>query len=151
MTKEKYKVGFIVCEKLKIWLNCRAQLFVLAILLWVPLCSYGQETKISGIISDASTGERLPFVNVIYKGTSIGTSSDVNGNFFLSVNVPPSDSVVISYMGYLAEKRFVRKGISQVINIALSPDIKNLEEVVVVAGKDPAYGILKKVIKNKKN
>ncbi|MTI32778.1 DUF5686 and carboxypeptidase-like regulatory domain-containing protein [Xanthovirga aplysinae] len=140
----------IVGEGLKVLFKKKGKLWVLAFLMGAPIFSYGQRTQISGIISDAKSGEPLPFVNVLFQNSSTGISSDLDGNYSLTVDAPPSDSLVISYMGYLTQKRFIKKGTSQVINISLSPDIKNLDEVVVVAGKDPAYAILKKVIKNKK-
>ena len=48
-------------------------------------CSiFSQTTKVSGKILDAVTREPLPFVNVIFKGTTVGGASDIEGNYTLS-------------------------------------------------------------------
>ncbi|HEY4787278.1 MAG TPA: SusC/RagA family TonB-linked outer membrane protein [Bacteroidales bacterium] len=95
-----------------------------------------QQQKITGKITDAATGEALIGVSISVEGTRIGTMSDANGNF--TIEVPNENSVLlISYLGYLSENVKV-SGISN-LDIKLSPDIKKLDEVVVVG-----YGIQKK-------
>src|SRR5699024_12052432 len=57
-----------------------------------------QET-ISGTVTDAQTGEALPGVNIIVKGTTTGTSTDANGEFELTVE-SLQDTLVVSFVGY---------------------------------------------------
>lgn len=95
-----------------------------------------QTIKVSGIITDAINGEPIIGANVTIEGTTSGTITDINGNFVL--DVPSRESVlVISFVGYLSEKVVV--GTQTSIDLKLTPDIKSLEEVVVVG-----YGVQRK-------
>ena len=88
-----------------------------------------QET-VSGRITDAQTNDALPGVNILLKGTTTGTSSDVDGQFELGV---PSlnDTLMISYIGYQTAELPI-DGRSQ-IDVQLSPEAILGEEMVVVA------------------
>lgn len=95
-----------------------------------------QQQRVMGTITDSKTGEVLPGVNIVIEGTTQGTVSDIDGKF--SIDVPDQNAVLIfSYVGYLSEKLSV--GSQATINVAMVPDIKSLEEVVVVG-----YGTQKK-------
>ncbi len=88
-----------------------------------------QQQQITGTISDASTGEPLPGVNITVEGTTLGTVSDENGRY--TINVPSANSVLVfSFVGYVSEKAETRD--KSVIDVKLTADIKSLEEVVVV-------------------
>jgi TonB-dependent starch-binding outer membrane protein SusC len=88
-----------------------------------------QNHKVTGIITDMSTGEPIIGANIIIEGTTNGTITDVNGKY--SIEVPNQQSVLlISYIGYLPEKISVSN--QQTINVNLVPDIKKLEEIVVI-------------------
>lgn len=91
--------------------------------------------QIKGIIND-QTGEPIIGANVVVKGTTNGTITDINGEF--SLNVPEKAILVISYIGYNSKEVDVT-GKSQ-ITATLSEDTQKLEEVVVVG-----YGTQKKV------
>lgn len=95
-----------------------------------------QET-VSGQVSDASTGEPLPGVNVVVKGTTTGTSTDREGNYELTV---PSlqDTLVFSFVGYQTQEVPIN-GRTE-IDVALWPQPIAGDEVVVVG-----YGTQKKV------
>ncbi|WP_434086520.1 SusC/RagA family TonB-linked outer membrane protein [Pontibacter populi] len=81
-------------------------------------------------------GEGLPGVTVVLKGTTTGTSTDINGNF--SLNVPQTGgTLVLSFIGYTTQE--VAIGGQTTFNVALQPDVKALEEIVVVG-----YGTQKK-------
>ena len=69
------------------------------------------------------------------KGTTIGSITDIDGNY--SLEVPDDAVLVISYIGYIAQE--VSVGIKNVVNIALKEDAEVLDEVVVVG-----YGVQKK-------
>jgi TonB-linked SusC/RagA family outer membrane protein len=94
-----------------------------------------QELKITGKITDASTKEPLPGVNITVEGTTVGTVSDLDGNF--TINASNNAVLVFSYIGYISEKYTVTGGAN--VDIQLVPDIKSLEEVVVVG-----YGVQRK-------
>ncbi len=85
--------------------------------------------EITGIIKDASTGELLPGVNVVVEGTLIGAMSDADGKF--AVKAPADKRVLIfSCIGYIKES-VTLKG-ENYIEVSLTPDVKSLEEVVIV-------------------
>ena len=95
--------------------------------------AYSQQT-ISGTVT-GSNGEPLIGVNILIKGTSNGTTSDLDGNYSLTANM--GDVLVFSYTGFDSQE--ITVGTSSTIDVVLEEG-KALEEVVVVA-----YGVQKKV------
>lgn len=87
------------------------------------------ETKtITGTVTSAEDGSSLPGVNVLLKGTGKGTSTDSHGKY--SIQVPPSGrTLVFSFIGLVPKE--VKIGTSNVINVSLSLDHQDLQEVVV--------------------
>jgi hypothetical protein len=108
-----------------------------------------QETAVSGKVTDANSGDPIPFANLLFKGTSIGTTTDFEGNFLLKTKTPV-DSLIASYIGYKVRTKVVKKGITQTINFQLEEEATRLKETVVLAGENPAFDILRKVSDNKK-
>ncbi|MBT1699145.1 TonB-dependent receptor [Fulvivirgaceae bacterium PWU4] len=93
------------------------------------------DITVSGKVSDEDNLP-LPGVNVILKGTSEGTTTDVDGKY--SISVPNADAVLVfSFIGY--ETKEIIVGAQTEISISMNPDIKALEEVVVVG-----YGEVRK-------
>ncbi len=90
---------------------------------------------VSGKITDGE-GEPLPGVNIVEKGTTNGTTSDVTGNY--SLNVDENATLIYSFIGFLTKEISVNGRTS--MNVTLTPDVQSLEEVVVVG-----YGEQKKV------
>jgi len=86
-----------------------------------------QSNQISGFIKDAS-GNTLPGVNVIIKGTKIGTVSDMSGNFVLKAN--EGDVMVFSFIGMKIQE--VTVGKKSTIYIVMNPSDEMLDELVVV-------------------
>jgi TonB-dependent starch-binding outer membrane protein SusC len=96
-----------------------------------------QQLTVTGTITDSQTGGAMPGVNIVVKGSTVGTISDANGKY--SISVPDKNaSLVFSFIGYVV-KEMPTEGKS-VVDIALNADIQNLEEVVVVG-----YGTQKRV------
>ena len=85
-----------------------------AMMLLAQLSVNAQTTKVSGKVVDAISREPLPFVNIIFKGTTVGTTTDVEGNYTLSTTLKV-DSLIFSYVGYTKLTRMVRKGVAQVL------------------------------------
>ncbi len=102
-------------------------------------CGYAHaQHVVSGTVKDENTGEQLPGVNVVLKGTSSGTISDAEGRY--SLEVPSQDAVLIfSFVGYA--KQEVPVGERNSIDVLLMSDISTLDEVVVVG-----YGTQKKSV-----
>ncbi|MBA3971480.1 MAG: carboxypeptidase-like regulatory domain-containing protein, partial [Bacteroidetes bacterium] len=111
------------------------------------LHSSAQTTSVNGKIVDAITREPLPFVNVIFKGTTVGAASDIEGNFAISTN-QAVDSIVVSYVGYNKTTKAIKKGVAQQLNVALTQGI-DLITVEVRPGENPAWRILRKIIAHK--
>jgi TonB-linked SusC/RagA family outer membrane protein len=91
--------------------------------------------RISGVVIDSSTGETLPGVNIVIAGSRNGVITDNEGKF--SIVVPSNSILDCSYVGYASKKMLTGK--QGQMRIALDPDIKKLDEVVVIG-----YGTLKK-------
>ncbi len=88
-----------------------------------------QANKITGKVIDASTGEPLPGVNVVVSGTTIGVVTDVSGNYTVEVTANNA-SLIFSYIGYISEE--IALGGSSIVDVKLTPDIKKLDEIVVI-------------------
>ena len=110
---------------------------ILLLCLWMIMSmqAIAQSVQVKGKVTDASTNEALPGVNILVKGTTIGTISGVDGGY--SLTVPKGGTLVFSFLGYLAEEVVV--GEQTTINISLAPELTKLNEVVVIG-----YGTVKK-------
>jgi TonB-dependent SusC/RagA subfamily outer membrane receptor len=112
------------------------KLSMLMVLLFVTsFLALAQKKSLSGVISD-NTGESIPGVTVLVKGTSQGTISDADGQYNLSVE-GNTTVLVFSYIGMKTQE--VLPGNKTVINVVLEPESIDVDEVVVVG-----YGTQKK-------
>lgn len=112
------------------------------------ITSFSQETIVRGKVTDAGSGDPLPFVNVVFKGTTTGGTTDFDGKYTIRA-IKATDSVVASYIGYRSRSKAVKRGTDQVINFQLIEEKTNLQEVVVKAGENPAWPILRRVVDNR--
>ena len=99
----------------------------LFILLFVAGSAMAQNRTITGTVTDQADGLPLPGVTVVIKGTKVGTQTNSNGKYSLSV---PSGSVelVFSYLGYGS---ITKVATANVVNATLTSDAQNLSEVVI--------------------
>jgi TonB-linked SusC/RagA family outer membrane protein len=95
---------------------------------------YGQ-TTVTGKVSDEK-GEALPGVSVVLQNTFSGTTTDANGKYSLG-NVPANATLVFSFTGMTSQQLAVNN--QSVLDVILKPDIRSLDEVVVIG-----YGTLEK-------
>jgi hypothetical protein len=94
-----------------------------------PLKEILQDFTVSGRVTAQEDGQPLPGVNVIIKGTSVGTVTDLNGDYTL--RAPNENSVLVfSFIGFESIERAI--GGNSNINISMVPDIKSLDEIVVI-------------------
>ncbi|MGI9543204.1 MAG: SusC/RagA family TonB-linked outer membrane protein, partial [Cyclobacteriaceae bacterium] len=92
--------------------------------------AHAQERSVSGTILSDDDDQGLPGVNVIVKGTTQGTTSDLDGNY--KITVPSSESVLVfSSIGFANQE--VTVGDQTSINVSLASDVTQLGEVVVTA------------------
>lgn len=96
---------------------------------------YAQDIKISGTVISGSDNYPIIGANILVKGTTIGTITDVDGNF--SFEAPKGSTLVVSYIGYQSQEMQVSGNAP--IKIVLSEDSEKLDEVVVIG-----YGSQKK-------
>ena len=124
--------------------------------IWLLGCGtlLAQNTTVKGVISDAKTGETLPFVSIIIPGTTMGTSSDQEGNYAIQLK-PEHTTIRFTYVGYESIDKKITAGITQTINIKMSVDASMLKEITV-KGKakyrnrdNPAVQLIRQVIANK--
>ena len=113
--------------------NLKALLLVLGLLM--TGMSYAQVMSLSGRVTDAGTGEPLPGVTVVVKGTTNGAITNPDGYYKLSAE--KGVAIQFSYIGYKMVEEIV--GENTTINVALRTDMEQLEEVVVIG-----YGQVKK-------
>jgi TonB-linked SusC/RagA family outer membrane protein len=95
----------------------------------ITLTCFGQNVDVTGIITEASTGQPLPGVNVIIKNTSTGTATDFDGNFTLN-DVPINTIIVVSYLGFISKEVTIKN--SERLTIVLEEDTESLNEVVII-------------------
>lgn len=113
-----------------------------------PILS-AQHTIITGKVTEVTTGAPVPFANVVIKGTTIGTSTDFDGFYKIETSAD-ADSLVVSYIGFIPRAKPFIKGATQLINFQLDEQIVSLDDLVIYAGENPAYEILRNVVNNKK-
>jgi len=100
--------------------------------------------SISGVIFDKKTKNPLPFASVVYVKKSLGTTSDINGNFSFTIfNAKKTDTILISHIGYKTLKLQVSE-INKIKNIALLENTNSLKEIII---KTKSNLKLKKFIK----
>ncbi len=112
----------------------KLSLFI-AILLLFSSMGYGQRV-IKGTVRTSDTGESLPGVNIIVKGTNRGVITDIDGNY--KIEVKADDKILLfSFIGY--EEKEVEIGPKDIIDVVLQLKSTTLDEIVVVG-----YGTMKK-------
>ena len=136
---------------MKIFLICtgnlifRLGIFLFCIIYVLPASA----NSIIGKVTD-SKGEPLPFANVYLKGTTNGTTTNLEGNYRIEVQ-PGNYKIVFKYIGYKTlEKDVVVNQQPVVLNVALDKEQYSLKEVVITAGEDPAYAIIRNAIRKRK-
>ena len=114
-------------------------------------------TKVKGTVLDAKTKEPLPFVNVVFKGKNIGTTTDFDGKFYIETQWA-TPSIQASFVGYKTSSKTLKIGESNTVNFLLRSDAVEMETFVVKADKkryknkeNPAVILIKKVIEHKKD
>jgi len=104
---------------------------------FLPVLLFAQ-VSVTGLVTDAETGEPLPGVTIIQPGTSKGTITDAEGKFSFEVDNREA-TISFSYIGYIT--REIQPGDQTYLEIQLTPEFVSLDEVYVVG-----YGIQKKSV-----
>ena len=102
---------------------------VLCLMFGFAISAFAQDRVLSGVVTD-DTGESLPGVNVVVKGTTIGTITDLDGKY--TIKVPEgATELVYSFIGFTSITKLI--GVEKVMDITMGEDLIGLEEVVVTA------------------
>ena len=104
-------------------------------LLFLTTVVVAQNVNITGKVTSATNGEGIPGANVVVRGTTLGTITDSDGNYTLSV--PSGGTLVVSFVGFHTEEVAVAG--RSVINVALNEESFGLDEVVAIG-----YGVVRK-------
>jgi hypothetical protein len=99
-------------------------------------------TIIRGKVTDGATNEPIPFANVYFKGTTVGTTTDFDGRFELKTTTP-KDSLTVTVISYKTKSKKIKKGVTQTLDFQLEHVSFDLSEVVIEAGENPAYPIIR--------
>lgn len=108
---------------------------LLVILLAFHASVFAQGRQVKGTVRDMA-GESLPGVNVVVKGTTVGTVTSIDGEYSINIS-GENDVLVFSFIGYLEEQ--VTVGNQAIIDVVLRSDVMQLDEVVAIG-----YGVQKK-------
>lgn len=90
--------------------------------------AFAQEQEITGTVIDSEEEEPLPGVNVAIQGTTVGTTTDVQGNY--TITASPDDVLIFSFVGYTTVEEVV--GDRTVIDVEMAPGVGELDELVVI-------------------
>ena len=94
------------------------------------ISAFAQNRTVTGRVTSEDEPEGIPGVNVLVKGSMVGSITDIDGNY--SVAVPDgSSTLVFSFVGYMSQE--VNVGNRTTIDIVLQQDVNELSEVVITA------------------
>ena len=130
------------------------QIYLILALLLLCLPA-GAQQFVKGQITDADTGEPIPYASAVYKGHNVAVISDLEGNYSIARHA--GWSITFSSVGYKSQVILINAATKMPLNIALKPDNAVLKEVTIKADKgkysrknNPAVELMKKVIAAKK-
>lgn len=104
--------------------------FLVVVQLFFTFSAIAQQQTVTGKVTEADTGEALPGVNIVIKGTTTGTVTDVDGNFRLNVNNPQTDVLIFRFIGF-SEQEIPVNG-RTTINVEMQSATFGIEEVVAI-------------------
>ena len=123
------------------------QLFL--IILFSSISVFPQTLTIFGKVTDAKTGEPLPYANIRVMNTLTGTAANTSGEYELKLQ-PGKYNLIASYIGFYSDTVFIDLvSASTEIDFELEQTELQLPEVVILPGENPALEIIRKAIKKK--
>lgn len=137
-------------------LSVGKKVFLIICLLAFVVLARSQDLLIKGVVTDSVTGETLPSVALVLKGTTIGTSSGPDGKFSILTSSKVR-RLKVSYLGYMEKEIVLIPGKTSNLSISMSPMSIGLSEVVIRPGKkrytkkdNPAVIFVKNVIERRR-
>lgn len=126
---------------------CRRLLILIGMVV-ATLTVAAQTTRVRGRVTDAATGRPIPFVSVLFPGTTTGITTDENGVYALESRDTVS-RIEATFMGYHPQTKSVRLRCFNTVDFALETADFAIEQVVVTPGENPSHPILKEAIRRK--
>ena len=120
--------------KLKKFSSCTKRVLLFMSLIILGFKGHGQNLKVNGTVLSEESGQPIPGVSIVIKGSSIGTSTDFDGLY--TINVAKGETLVFSYLG-MEEIEIIISTASN--NVLMKESVTGLDEIVVVG-----YGTVKK-------
>jgi len=135
-------------NKLQLPYRLKRPFLILLAFLLSSLISFSQPFIVKGRVTDSENGDPIPFANVLVKGTTIGTVCDFDG--YYTLKLPKKvDSLSSIYIGYQMRTKKIQGIPTQTQNFQLKEAGIELKEVVINPGENPAWPILREVIRHK--
>lgn len=123
--------------------------YTLLLLVLISFTSFGQQTKVKGMVWDAVNNEPMPFVKVQFQNSKIGTLTDTLGQFYIETYYA-TDTLVFSAVGYNTYTFKINKDQEQELTVRMSNRLNEMEEVKVLPPDEfPSTTLHKRVIANK--
>ncbi len=133
----------------------QAKTLLLLMLLMIVVPSVAQQTTITGVVTDAETGESIGYASVVYKGHKIAVVSGTDGRY--SITRHNGWSLTFSSVGYKSRTVSINSKVGNRLDITLKPDKKILGEVTVKSKRNrysrrnnPAVELMRRVVAAKK-
>ncbi|MCR5050092.1 MAG: DUF5686 and carboxypeptidase regulatory-like domain-containing protein, partial [Paludibacteraceae bacterium] len=125
------------CRNIRIWLVVLGMLLVSA--------TQAVETIVVGDVVSETTGEPIANVNIHFRGTKIGTTSDETGAFFMRVDLQAKMQLVFSAVGCQTQRYDIEPGAMAGMQVVMRERVALIDEVMVTPGENPAIEILRQV------
>ena len=112
-------------------------LFIALLSIFNIFAEKAEDSHIFGHVTDKTTGEHVPFINIIIRNTTIGTVTDATGHYML-INLPVGKfTIAAEGMGYITQEKTVEVTHNKAIeiNFEVEEDVLRLEEIVVTGGR----------------
>lgn len=118
---------------------------------WIPLLLFGQSLHVKGTVLDARSKEPVLFANVyLAEATAIGTTTDENGLFQIRIDARQGKNLETSALGYVTRRIPLDFSTDTLqLQILLDPEALAMDEIVVVAGENPANRLIRRLIASK--
>lgn len=128
----------------------RIPYLIFLFLLFACPAALAQKTIVSGKVTDAVTGESVPFAPVFFVGTKSGATTDLDGNYKIDTYYS-SDSLSVVAVGYEVLTKKVKQGITTTVNFELKTAAFQTGEVTIKPKdeENPAIALVKKILRNK--
>ena len=137
-------------------MQAKNRLFAAVILtiLFAPLALSQRLTSVRGQVLDAATDDALPYVSVQLEGTTLGTRTDIEGNFYIEARESGLTAIKVVSVGYQTQILPIKEGQSNRLTVRMEEASVGLQEITVRVEKyrnrgNPAVELIRKVIENK--